>query len=71
MEKILEYIRMLESEYVDEDIESLTPRDRLNFYLAIKEFEIPKLQRAGYISTAEDVESIQVNYKKPKDEPND
>ena len=67
MDKIKKYLKLLEGEYVEEDIESLSAKDRLNFYLLLKEFEVPKLARAGYMSGADDIGIIEVKYaKKPK-----
>ena len=77
MEQIKKYIKLLEKDHITEDIESLTAKDRLNFYLLIKEFEVPKLQRAGFQPGSDKVEAITVTYiskeelKKREDESRD
>ena len=60
--KLKKYIRLLEKDHIEEDLESLTAKDRLNWYLLIKEFEIPKLQRAGFQSGSDKVDEIVVTY---------
>ena len=62
MDKLEKYLRLLERDYIKEDIESLNPKDRLNFYLLMKEFEVPKLQRVGYQAGADNVDEITVTY---------
>ena len=68
MDKIKQYLALLEKDYIIEDIDALSPKDRLNWYLLLKEFEVPKLARTGYLSTADDIDQITVTYsKKPED----
>lgn len=53
---IREAIVLIESDYVEEAIEKLSknPKDLLNFWVLIKEFEQPKIQRK-----AEDIDQEQ------------
>ena len=41
-----EALELLESEHMAKDIKDLTPKDRLNFWASLKEFQTPKLQRS-------------------------
>ena len=73
MDKIKKYLELLEKDYVMEDIDALSPKDRLNFWMLLKEFQVPKLARAGFMSGDDDIDQITVTYsKKPEqDEPRD
>ena len=62
MEHIKKYITLLENDYIEEDLKKLSPKDRLNWYLLIKEFEVPKLQRAGFQHGDDTIEEIVVKY---------
>ena len=48
MDRIEEIIELLEKDYLDNDIDALPPKDRLVFYLNVKEFETPKMQRTTF-----------------------
>ena len=39
---------VLEFEFVENDLKQISPKDRLNFYLALMEYFSPKLNRVGY-----------------------
>ena len=48
-----------------EKMRKAAPDKYLNFYLLTKEFQVPKLQRANFLSGADNVEEIIVKYVKP------
>ena len=45
---ITEALDLLESTYVETDIAKLLPKDRLNFWVNLKEFNQPKIQRTMF-----------------------
>ena len=49
---IKEQIELLEG-LAEEDIKSLNPKDRLNYYNSLKEFELPKMQRSPFQTEAQ------------------
>jgi hypothetical protein len=49
---IKEQIKLLEG-LAEEDIKSLNPKDRLNYYNSLKEFELPKMQRSPFQTEAQ------------------
>ena len=51
---------LLEVEYIEDDIKSLSPKDRLTFYLGLMEYFNPKLNRVGYDMESDDNEIIEV-----------
>ena len=67
MEKIKKFIKLFEN-YIEEDIENLSPKDRITLYMMMKEFEIPKLQRAGFQHGDDEIDEIIVKYVGRKDE---
>jgi len=60
---IKEQIALLES-LAEQDIRKLSPKDRLNYYNSLKEFEVPKLQRSPYQTEAELPDSITIKVVK-------
>lgn len=54
-----EQLEYLENGVLD-DIKRLTPKDRLNYYQGLKEFERPKLQRSTVIKTDEIPDTIKL-----------
>jgi len=60
---IKEQIALLE-ELAENDIRKLSPKDRLNYYNSLKEFEVPKLQRSPYQTEAELPDSITIKVVK-------
>lgn len=63
---IKEQIALLE-ELAETDIRKLSPKDRLNYYNSLKEFEVPKLQRSPYQTEAELPDSITIKVIKNGD----
>jgi len=63
---IKEQIALLE-ELAENDIRKLSPKDRLNYYNSLKEFEVPKLQRSPYQTEAELPDSITIKVVKNGD----
>jgi len=63
---IKEQIALLES-LAEQDIRKLSPKDRLNYYNSLKEFEVPKLQRSPYQTEAELPDSITIKVVKNGD----
>ena len=57
-----EALLLLEREHVKADIEALTPRDRLNFWASLKEFDRPKLQRSVFEQAKNDDIKILIEY---------
>jgi hypothetical protein len=56
---VTEALELLEGTYVGEDIAKLQPKDRLNFWINLKEFNQPKIQRTMFEpQTDESVEII-------------
>ena len=55
---------LLEVEYIEDDIKSLSPKDRLTFYLGLMEYFNPKLNRVGYDMESDDNEIIEVRATK-------
>ena len=51
---------LLEETYIEEDIKSLSPKDRLTFYLGMLEYFQPKINRIGYDLESDDKEIIEV-----------
>ena len=51
---IKEALDLLEGTYVQEDIRKLQPKDRLNFWINLKEFEVPKIQRSTFEPNTDD-----------------
>ena len=51
---IQEALELLESRYVAEDIRKLQPKDRLNFWINLKEFVQPKIQRSTFEPNIDD-----------------
>ena len=49
---------------IEFDIESLSPKDRLAFYLGLMEYFNPKLNRVGYDMESDDNEIIEVRATK-------
>ena len=62
--KLYEAKELLESEYIEDDIKSLSPKDRLTFYLGLMEYFNPKLNRVGYDMESDDNEIIEVRATK-------
>lgn len=60
---ISEAIKLLES-YVEGDIKKLTPKDRLNFWASLKEFETPKIQRTVVEPNSDEITEIKITYGK-------
>ena len=61
IDKIDDLISLLENVYVDKDIKSLEPKERLNVYLNVKEFQRAKIQRMQFEPITD--ESIQITIK--------
>ena len=56
---VTEALELLEGTYVGDDIAKLQPKDRLNFWINLKEFNQPKIQRTQFEpATDESVEII-------------
>ena len=51
---VQEALDLLESTYVAEDIRKLQPKDRLNFWINLKEFVVPKIQRSTFEPNTDD-----------------
>ena len=47
LEKLIEIKNLLESDYIEHDIEALQPKQRLDVYLNLMEFFVPKQQRSS------------------------
>ena len=50
---IEEFIKVLEEDYIQEDMDSLTPKDRILIWLNAKEFMRSRLMRSGAIPVEE------------------
>lgn len=62
-----EVLKMCE-EFLPDDIEGMSPKDRANFWAALKEFELPKYQRTPYRNTNDDNErEFTINLKAHED----
>lgn len=59
---IEEAIKLLESKHLESDIAKLTPKDRLNFWASLKEFERPKIQRSVFEPTKDEDFEIKITY---------
>jgi hypothetical protein len=66
---INEALELLESTYVLLDIQKLQPKDRLNFWINLKEFQTPKIQRSTFEQNLDDeIEIIITKDYEVKDE---
>ena len=54
-----EQLEFIESR-IKADIEAMTPRDRTNYYQNLKEYQRPKLSRAGFIQADTAPEKIEI-----------
>jgi len=59
---ITEALQLLEETYVAEDIAKMQPKDRLNFWINLKEFNQPKIQRTMFEPHTEDDINITISY---------
>ena len=59
---IEEAIILMEEAYIEEDIKGLSPKDRLNFWASLKEFERPKIQRSVFEPINENDFQIEITY---------
>ena len=59
---ITEALELLEGTYVQTDIAKLLPKDRLNFWINLKEFNQPKIQRTMFEPSTEDDINITISY---------
>lgn len=55
---VIQFIEAIERDYLEEDLEELSPKDRILIYLNAKEFNMHKLQR----STAAPTNSTDTNF---------
>ena len=60
-----EFIKELEDNHIQEDIESLSPKDRISIWLSAKEFQRAKLMRGNAVPVAstEDDKKIFIQIK--------
>lgn len=56
-------IELLESDYVENDIAKLQPKDRLAFWASIKEFQRAKIQRSTFEPVGENETEILIKYE--------
>ncbi len=56
-----EALKLLET-YVEKDIKALEPRDRLNFWQALSEFNRPKIQRSTFEPLVDKDTQIKIVY---------
>ena len=54
-----EQIDYLESN-AKEDLQAMTPKDRMTYYGQIKEYEVPKFSRIGFVAASELPQKIEL-----------
>lgn len=57
-----EALTLIENKYVKADIEAMTAKDRLNFWINLKEFQVPKIQRATFEPVADKDIEIEITW---------
>lgn len=60
-----QFISVLEEDYIQEDLDSLTAKDRISIWLSAKEFQRAKLMRGNAVpvESTEDDKKIFINIK--------
>ena len=59
---IEEALKLLEEDYVEQDIKALAPKDRLNFWQNLKEFTRAKIQRVNFEPLTDKDKRIKIVY---------